>query len=298
MAPRVSVIIPAYQASGTIRRAIDSVLGQTRPPDEILVVDDGSHDPLADAVRPYGARVCLLRKPNGGVASARNLGLDLATGELIAFLDADDYWAPHKLARQLAILGDSPEVGLVGSHYWFQKPGQERFLPPVGKPPLYDRPLNPQGSLLIDATCAVVTSTVVVRKEVLDGRRFDVGLSTAEDRDLWLRLAEVTRFYLISEPLNTFVHEPGSLSRSNVDADWQNMLHVVRRYGRRLQPALRRAWEAGVYRGWASEHLAQRAGRAALRPAWRRWRLQPASPEACWVLAKSALLAALGSGGQ
>jgi glycosyltransferase involved in cell wall biosynthesis len=288
---RISVIVPAFQAAGTIGRAIDSVLQQTRPADDVLIVDDGSRDALERAVGCYGSRITLLRKRNGGVASARNLGLDRATGEFIAFLDADDYWAPTKLQRQMAIFEACPDVGLVASHYWFQKPGQSRFVPPRSAPLIYDRPLTPRGQLLIDAACSVVTSTVVIRAEVLNGRRFDVSLSTAEDRDLWLHLAASTQFYLISEPLNTFVHEPGSLSRSNVDSDWSNMLRVVRRHGPQLQPRLQRQWEADVYRGWASEHLAQRHARAALRPAWRRWRLQPVSPEACWILAKSAMLA-------
>src|SRR5262245_43212492 len=103
--PTISTIIPAYRAAHTIARALASVLGQTYPSNEILVVDDGSPDDIAGAVRPYGERVTLLRKPNGGAASARNLGLDRARGDLVAFLDADDYWEPHKLERQQSLFG-------------------------------------------------------------------------------------------------------------------------------------------------------------------------------------------------
>src|SRR5207253_2812039 len=106
----VSTVIPAYRASRTIGRAVDSLLSQTRPPDEIVIVDDGSPDDLAAAVKPYGDRVQLLRKVNGGAASARNLGIESARGDLIGFLDADDYWEPSKLERQLDILQRHPNI--------------------------------------------------------------------------------------------------------------------------------------------------------------------------------------------
>ncbi len=92
--PVISVVIPAYRAARTIERAVDSVLGQTRRADEIIVVDDGSPDDLAEVLGRYGSRVRLLRKRNGGAASARNLAIEECRGELIAFLDADDYWEP------------------------------------------------------------------------------------------------------------------------------------------------------------------------------------------------------------
>ena len=114
----VSVIITAYRAAHTINRAIDSLLTQTRLPDEILVVDDGSPDDLATALSRYGERVKLIRKPNGGAASARNLGIERSRGELVAFLDADDYWEPKKLQKQLEILQAYPQVVLVAGRYF------------------------------------------------------------------------------------------------------------------------------------------------------------------------------------
>jgi len=93
----VSVIIPYYRARHTIARAVESALEQTVRPHEILVVDDGSPDDAAGATKVFGSSVTLIRKPNGGAASARNLGIEHAQGEWIAFLDADDYWEPAKL---------------------------------------------------------------------------------------------------------------------------------------------------------------------------------------------------------
>ena len=97
----VSVVIPAYNAAHFIRRALDSVLGQTVSVHEIIVVDDGSKDSTCDVVRSYGSRVKLLVQENGGPSAARNKGISSSTGEFIAFLDADDWWSPTKIEKQL-----------------------------------------------------------------------------------------------------------------------------------------------------------------------------------------------------
>ena len=101
----VSVVIPAYNRADTIAAAVRSALEQTRPADEILVVDDGSRDDLAGALAPFGDRVTLIRHiRNQGAAAARNTGIRSARGNYIAFLDSDDYWVPEKLGRQIAFM--------------------------------------------------------------------------------------------------------------------------------------------------------------------------------------------------
>ena len=127
----VSVIIPAFRAARTIGAPLDSLLAQIRLPDEIFVIDDGSPDDLYSTLKGYGDRITLVRKPNGGAASARNLGIERSKGDLIAFLDADDYWESIKLERQLAIFRDHPEVGLVASRFFEQPPGRPRVGPPA-----------------------------------------------------------------------------------------------------------------------------------------------------------------------
>ncbi len=112
MPDTISVIIPAYNAAPHIARAIESALTQTHAPLEVLVIDDGSKDRTAEAVEAFGAPVRLVRKTNGGPASARNLGAGMARGTWLALLDADDWWFPGKLEAQLGF-ARAPEVGLV-----------------------------------------------------------------------------------------------------------------------------------------------------------------------------------------
>src|SRR5580704_10876157 len=112
---RVSVVIPAYNCGPYIAEALDSVLGQSLAPDEIVVVDDGSTDDTPERVAAYVGRVRYVRQANERVAAARNRGIAETSGELIAFLDSDDVWHPAKLERQVAILRERPEIGAIGT---------------------------------------------------------------------------------------------------------------------------------------------------------------------------------------
>src|SRR5262245_10495553 len=115
--PHVSTVIPTYNRQEDVTRAVQSALGQTYPAElhEIVAVDDGSKDFAATqaAMAPFGSRVRLLSKENGGVSSARNFGVVQARGELIAFLDSDDAWRPEKLRRQVDHLLAHADHGMV-----------------------------------------------------------------------------------------------------------------------------------------------------------------------------------------
>jgi len=113
--PLVSVIIPVYNGDRFIGEAIESVLQQTYQNFEIIVVDDGSTDATQAALQPYGDRIHYVLQSNQGVASARNRGVQMARGELIAFLDQDDFFLPNKLALQVSCFEMQPNVGIVHS---------------------------------------------------------------------------------------------------------------------------------------------------------------------------------------
>src|ERR1700751_5078545 len=114
--PRVSVLIDTYNHERFIEEAIQSVLSQDFPASEreILVVDDGSTDRTPQILAKYASQIRVLRKPNGGQASAFNHGIPECRGELIAFLDGDDCWAPNKLSAVAQAFAANPAVALIG----------------------------------------------------------------------------------------------------------------------------------------------------------------------------------------
>ena len=109
----VSVVIPVYNGARYLAAAIDSVFAQSRPVDQVIVVDDGSADETPAVIAAYEARIVPLRQDNAGTASALNRGIAAARGTLLAFLDADDLWLPDKCERQLAVLDARPEIDMV-----------------------------------------------------------------------------------------------------------------------------------------------------------------------------------------
>src|SRR5256885_2165082 len=111
--PLVSVVIPIYNGLKYLDRAVASVLAQTYQPIEIILVDDGSTDGSWEWIASYGSQVRPIRQKNAGVGCARNTGIEHARGDLIAFLDQDDWWMPEKAARQVQAFLDDDRVGLV-----------------------------------------------------------------------------------------------------------------------------------------------------------------------------------------
>lgn len=284
----ISVIIPAYKAANTIARAIESVLAQSYAASEIIIIDDGSPDHISEAIAPYAERVTLLQKKNGGAASARNLGIDLATGDLIAFLDADDYWEPCKLERYVALYEKNPELGLTCGRYFNEEPGKSREMIAL-KRVEFDRVARPRGPEAFEWAARCWTGTVVVRRDVLGEERFVSGLEPAEDRDLWVRLICKAPVYCLSEPLATAVLEQDSLSRTNIDRDCRNMLKVVERHRELLGKKATRKWMTHVYFRHSAILLLQGRPRDAVSPAFSRLIRQPWSIEGWYLFSKACL---------
>jgi len=198
---RIAVVIPVYRAI-YLADCLASVFAQTRPPDQVIVVDDGSPDAgaIEGAVAPYEGRVTLLRQENAGAGAARNLGIRHADTELIAFLDADDLWCPNQLERQLALLEEAPDRVLVYANGRLMGDGPLRGMlfmdtaPSTGAPTL---------EALLTQRCTVLTSSVLVTREALVAAGlFDESLRRGQDFDMWVRLAAAGgRFGYTTEPL-------------------------------------------------------------------------------------------------
>ena len=109
----ISVVIPAYNSAGYIGEAIESVLQQSVPPQEIIVVDDGSTDETETIVKNFEDRICYVYQKRSGVAAARNKGLELSSGDFVTFIDADDVWKKNKLEIQLKLFQQNPELEMV-----------------------------------------------------------------------------------------------------------------------------------------------------------------------------------------
>ncbi len=207
----MSVVIPAYNAAAFVRRAVDSVLAQTMAGVEVIAVDDGSTDDTCGVLAGYGDCLRLLTQANAGPAAARNRGLREARGEFVAFLDADDWWLPAKLERQVALMRARPDVGFCST--------ATRVVTQAGKPagdwPCCMEDEGPLLELLFVRSAAISGSTsgVLGRRALLtEVGGFDEALRGFEDPDLWIRLAARTRYACIPEPLTVVVRTPGSVS--------------------------------------------------------------------------------------
>ncbi len=194
--PRVSVIIPTFNRAWILEEAVESVLAQTYTDFELIVVDDGSTDDTRTRLAHYGRRIAYIHQPNQGVSAARNAGLHLASGELIALLDSDDLWAPAKLARQVAFFETHPAAQICQTEEIWIRRGK-RINPKR-------RHRKPSGWIFEPslALCLVSPSAVMMRRELLDEVGwFDVTLPACEDYDLWLRVSLHYPIYLIEAPL-------------------------------------------------------------------------------------------------
>jgi len=176
-------------------------MAQTYTDYEIIVIDDGSTDETQQVLARYGDKVCCIRQDNAGQSAARNRGIDLARGEYIAFLDADDIWLPQKLAKQVRYLDERAEYAMVFSdmsHRIDGRPVHERYLREknyrfVAEGQIYNNLLR---------ECFIFMPTVLTRLMCLEQvGMFDITLNNCEDYDLWLRIADRFKIGFIDEPL-------------------------------------------------------------------------------------------------
>lgn len=209
--PQVTVIIPAYNSMPCLIETIDSVLQQTFTDFEVIVINDGSSDDTATWVKQISdRRVKLISQANQGASGARNTGIAHASGEYLAFLDADDLWHPTKLEKQVRCLEQDPAVGLVNT--W------TAFIDAAGKP---------TGRILTSHAEGEVWQHIAERNQIGCGSApmvrhacfetvgvFDRNLTPVEDWDMWIRIATRYPFAVLKEPLTYYRQLPTSSSKN------------------------------------------------------------------------------------
>jgi len=274
--PRVSIIVPAYNTLATLPETIDSLTAQTFEDLEILVVDDGSPDAVAEWVAAHpDPRVRLVRQENRGLAGARNGGIAAARGDFLGFCDGDDLWEPTKLAKHVAFLEADPAVGLSYSGSLLidadSRPLGLTMTPKTGNITPRDVLLrNPVGN----------GSTPVIRRACLDDiafrpagadrdQWFDESLRQSEDIECWIRIALTTGWKIdgMAEPLTRYRIIASGLS-ANLMRQYETWCRVADRVTE-IAPAFAREVLPAA-RAYQFRYLARRAvslgdGSAALR---------------------------------
>lgn len=194
---KISVVIPTFNRAALLQRAIDSVLAQSYPVAEVIVIDDGSTDGTRQLVTSIPQhRIQYTYQDNQGVSCARNTGIKQATGNWIALLDSDDEWLPNKLETQIRALRDNPHYGFCHTNELWVRNGK-RVNPMIKH--------EKNGGYIFEKClplCVISPSSVLIEKSVFEETGlFDESLPACEDYDLWLRYCATKPVLYVDEPL-------------------------------------------------------------------------------------------------
>ncbi|UBF24885.1 glycosyltransferase [Kovacikia minuta CCNUW1] len=248
----ISVIIPAYNSMTYLPETLNSVLGQTHADFEVLIIDDGSSDHVQEwASKIADSRVKLIAQPNQGASAARNTGITHAQGKYLAFLDADDLWQPNKLEKQLQCFAENPEVGLV--HTWVTMIN-EKSKPTGGILTSFS-----EGAVweqLLERNTIACCSVMVRRDCFEQAGLFDQSLRSAEDWDMWIRIARYYPFAVIRQPLALYRMIPTSKSK-NCQLVEQSLSRIIEKNFQAVPPELSHLRSRSY--GYANFNLAWKA---------------------------------------
>ena len=211
--PLISVILPVYNRAGWVARAIDSVLSQTYQNFELLVIDDGSTDETSLVLEGYGSRLKVLKQAHAGAEAARNLGIENARGEFVAFIDSDDLWYADRLSSQLLCF-NRVEVGLVFGNAALVDCRQT--LPRRLKRTFFDnvRPSRGRVTEVFERGCFVPFSSVLARRRCFtETGGFTTG-RVAADYLKWLEISASYEFDYVPHPVYEYAIHPGGISHN------------------------------------------------------------------------------------
>lgn len=233
--PFFSVVIPSYNRSAMTVDAVDSVLGQTYPDYEIIVVDDGSTDDTEEVLRSFGNRIRYHKQINSGVATARNQGISLSGGRYICYLDSDDLWHPDKLAIYKSAIDSNPDIAFLFSDFHkhdITLPEPYTLSNSDMFPDIYSLATKREGKLytlegesllrLLFMGYPLYPSTFAVRRDVHEHFRWDPGILKSEDFNFVLKVSRQYGFAYLSQSLTIVrVHDSNKsadfLTKNNVN---------------------------------------------------------------------------------
>jgi len=239
----ISIIIPTYNRVDLISKAIESVFKQTYQNFEIIVVDDGSTDGTKEYMESVNyKKIKYIRIKNSGVSIARNKGIELSSGEYVAFLDSDDYWIPEKLEKQLLLFKSDRDLCMLYSNFCYvDNDGRENSEPALNLPKNNKIDYT---KVFLDGGCFPYPSTVMLKKKGLSGIKFfDKSLIQSEDLDFWLRISFDKKIRFIDENLAKIRIHSGNTTKSRVDV-WLGVLRVIRKNSLVLK---QKGFDLGMY---------------------------------------------------
>jgi glycosyltransferase involved in cell wall biosynthesis len=240
---RVSVIMPCFNGESFVAAAIESVLAQSYSDIELVIVDDGSTDRSLDIIRRYGDAVRIFTQTNQGPSAARNRSIREATGEYIAYLDADDYWEPHFAESMVAALTNS---NAVLAYCGWQNVTPNDKSPPPFVPPDYENE-GKRVALLSDAALWPIHATLTRRNALLEIGGFNEDLPVCEDYDLWLRLTFNKPVVRVEQVLSYYRHHK-SLNASDKRGRDAEYIRMIKKMFIEQNPALVEDLPAAVLR--------------------------------------------------
>ena len=282
--PRVSVIIPAYNRAGFLPDSVGSVLAQTCRDFEVILIDDGSTDNTPEIVKGFPPVVRYYRQENGGISSARNLGVRHARGEYIAFLDSDDTLLENALEKSVACLDRYPEAGFCyGKVYYMDEKGDVMWWRKSrGDKESCLRDGREQIERLIFRGEVQVTGLMARRRCLEEVGLFDTSRIFGEDIDMWLRLCKKFPVGYIAEPLGTYrIHSQSVTENKKLEDLVTTQTEFIEQALRGLEPGpsfrhLRRKAYFGLYCYIAEENARSGHRARALNFALRAVRAYPA----------------------
>ena len=234
---KISVICPTYNSSKFVLTTLESVLKQIKMPDELIISDDGSTDDTVDVIENYlkthnkKLNYKIIKNAHQGPGAARNKGILASSGEWIAFIDSDDIWYENKIEEIEKVIRTDKKFNFICHDEILIKKNGHKY------PLQYSLKYNSKMSLFDQLYNSNIfsTSAVVCKKKLLiEQSLFDEDLMSAQDYDLWIKLASKIKLFIINKPLGEYIERKGNITSKNIFRRYKNEIFIASKYRDRV----------------------------------------------------------------